>query len=83
MFGMNGRSQQLAMTTITITPNTTNLSVRDSIFIAIAGLTPRRGIIKPKFSDYGSHSAALAGLLRQISHRPVAAGTAPRDVTGE
>ena len=50
VFGMIGKVQQLTTATITITPNTTNRNVLDSVFIATAGLTPWRAIIKPKVS---------------------------------
>ena len=45
---MVGNVQQLTTATITITPNTTNRNVLDSVFIATAGLTPWAAIIKPK-----------------------------------
>ena len=74
--------QQLTTATITITANTTNRNVPDSVFIATAGLTPRRAIIKPKVSR-------LPRLLRSCSQRQqaarlglgvVATGSALRDV---
>ena len=47
---MDGKWQQLTTATITITPNTTNRNVRDSVFIATAGLTPWRQLSSLKFA---------------------------------
>ena len=49
---MSGRQEQLPTATITITPNTTNQNLPDSVFIATAGLTPWRANIKPKVSHH-------------------------------
>src|SRR5438045_1225897 len=57
MPGIHGMQQQLPTATITITPNTTNQNLRDSVFITTAGLTPRCAIIKPKFSGWCGHCA--------------------------
>src|SRR5882757_811994 len=47
---MDGKVQQLTTPTVTITPNTANRNVLDSVFIATTGLTRRAAIIKPKVS---------------------------------
>ena len=54
---MDEKVQQLTTTTITITANTTKRNVLDSVFIATAGLTPWRAIIKPKVSRWCGHCA--------------------------
>jgi hypothetical protein len=55
---MDGKLQQLTTTTITITVNTTKGNVLDSVFIATAGLTPWRAIIKLKLSGANHRMAA-------------------------
>src|SRR5215467_6088297 len=56
--GTNGKLQQLTTATITAKLNTRNRSLPYSVFIALAGLNPRRAIIKPKVCARCGHCAA-------------------------